>query len=112
MEKVSYGNGCKEDGKKVHSDSLFECKHEERATKSCKQLLMPAGSHQFQKLTLKCHNMPFLSHSWLRLSCNFKTGFRLLGHFSSHDYLSYGCHGSNLHDAISHEVKTYASGAQ
>ena len=46
-----------------HSDSLFQFKHEERATKSCKQLLMPADSHQFQKFALKCHNMPFLPHS-------------------------------------------------
>ena len=58
-----YGYGYKENGKKVHSDSLFQFKHEERATKSCKQLLMPADSHQFQKFALKCHNTPFLPHS-------------------------------------------------
>ena len=73
---------------------------------------MPAGSHQFQKLTLKCHNTSFLSHLWLQLSRKFKTGFKLLGHFLSHEHLSYACRGSNLHNVNCHEVMTYASGAQ
>ena len=89
-----YGNGYKDDGKKVHSDSLFQF------------------NHQFQKLTLKCHNTSFLSHLWLQLSRKFKRGFKLLGHFSSHEHLSYGCRGSNLHNVNCHEVMTYASGAQ
>ena len=49
MEKVGYmeiWEWLQRKWEKVHSDSLFQFKHEERAKKSRKQLLMPAGSHQ------------------------------------------------------------------
>ena len=111
MEKVSYGNMemvTKMMGKR-YIQTVYSSLN--MKSESLKQLLMPAGSHQFQKLTLKCHNTSFLSHLWLQLSCKFKRGFKLLGHFSSHEHLSYGCRGSNLHNVNCHEVMTYASGA-
>ena len=49
MEKVGYmeiWEWLQRKWEKVHSDSLFQFKHEECAKKSCKQLLMPAGSNQ------------------------------------------------------------------
>ena len=110
MKKVSYGNygyGYKENGKRyiqtVYSTSNMKSEQKSHANN---YLCLLATSISKINIKMSQYTFPF------SLSCNFKTGLKLRGHFSSHEHLSYRCCGSNLYNVVCHEVMMYASGTQ